>query len=105
MFITIAPKHVLIATADIFIDLLLIIVILGTGLSEASSWNMCTILYIGLIGSNVLLIFVFADWRDYFCIRNMLVKENEIKAKSSSSVVVLRRSSPLQVPLLDKKKE
>jgi len=99
MFITIARKHVLIATADIFIDLIFIVVIIAKDQSK----NAITILYIGLTVSNLLLIFIFVDWRDYFCIRNttLIVEETN----TCSSLVTLGRlstqSSSLQAPLLN----
>jgi len=105
MFITIARKHVLIATADILIDLIFLIVIISTHQSNASFWNASTILYIGLTVSNLLLIFVFADWRDYFCIRNTALIAEETKAITCSSLVTLGRlstqSCSLHAPLLN----
>jgi len=103
-FITIVRRHVFIAIADITIELLFFIavVLVANQQMNMSYWNAGTILYLGLIFSNIVLIFIFKDWRDYFCIRTITVFEEDIKEKACSSLVQLPiQSNSLQEPLLD----
>jgi len=105
VFVSVVRKHVFIAMADITIELLFIIAVIANHEMNISYWNACSILYIGLTFSNVVLIFIFKDWRDYFCIRKVNVFKEEIKEMACGSRLQLSiQSNSLQVPLLDETK-
>jgi len=104
-FITIVRKHVFITMADITIELLFIIAVVANQQMNMSYWNPGRTLYLGLIFSNVVPIFIFQDWRDYFCIRTVTssIFEDNIKEKACSSLVQLSiQPNSLQEPLIDK---
>jgi len=63
-------KHIAITTVDILLELSFVVIVFsGEQKVFATYWTAQTVLYIGLIVSNIMLIFIFADWRKYFCIR------------------------------------
>lgn len=66
----IMKKHILIAAIDIILELLFFIVLFGTGRYSVFSSYLAAqvIVYVGMISSNIILIFVFKDWRKYLCI-------------------------------------
>jgi len=79
-------KHVLITGADIIVELPYLAVVCGSehiGFSEYSSSQI--ILYFELIYTNVILIFVFADWRKYLCITDRCKNQNEDHVMESLS--------------------
>jgi len=95
-------KHVLIATVDLVVELLFITLVIANDMSNASFWEANIILYIGLIVNNVILIFIFADWRKYFCINNMpqFIQLIKIRDPKESLRQLSIRSNSLQQPLL-----
>jgi len=73
-------KRFLITVVDIFAELVFLLLLIG-GEHAATVWVGLALLYGGLICGNVLLVFVYADWRRCFCVsepqRITLVQEEE----------------------------
>lgn len=68
-------KHVVITSVDIILELLVMAIILSDEHMQFSTyWKAQFYMYFGLICSNVMLIFVFADWRKYLCITDKCIK-------------------------------
>jgi len=64
-------KHIGIAALGIVIDMLFVVLVFRyTGDFPYWCFRALLILYIGVIFSNIMLIFVFADWRKYFCMKD-----------------------------------
>jgi len=95
-------KHVLIAAVEIVVQLLLITIIMANDSSSRSLKSASLILYTGLTLNNVILIFVFNDWRKYICVRN--VPKFKCERTSRASTVPSERlsiqSNSLQTLLL-----
>jgi len=90
-------KHVLITAVDIILELVVLAIILSDEQLEFKTyWKAQLYMYIGLICSNVMLIFVFANWRKYLCITDKCTKRSGDHRQEELSL----QTHTLQEPLV-----
>jgi len=77
-------KRFLITVVDIFAELVFLLLLIG-GEHAATVWVGLALLYLGLICGNVLLIFVYADWRRCFCM-SALERMPSIEREENSGI-------------------
>jgi len=81
-------KHFLIAAVDIVVELLFVAVVMSTRHKPSPSyWTAQLMLYSGLVCSNVMLIFVFVDWRKYLCIKDSCLYRDRFHSEESNEAL------------------
>jgi len=100
---SIIRKHIAITAVDIIVELICVVLVFSSQhMVLATYWTVQMVVYGGLIVSNIMLIFVFADWRKYFCIRGRYTNRGGDKGEESSEAKrqISLQPSSIQEPLL-----